>query len=343
MSGSFKRRGVAQACLSVLALLAALTCLSGCGSGYKQYPPGTALSVSANSIWMYPYVNEDLQGPCKYDLRLPTTSATVAGTLVIFERGDTADFYNDASVRAAMDQLHFAIVFAHECDSESTGDFQADSSKGPARVLFAALAGLAASSNHPELNTAGVVLYGYSAAGVLTATLVNQVPDRVRGAIEYIAGDAHVDIAQVLPNAGAVSVPSLILANAEDSNSGTTRIQAYFTAGHTAKAPWAFGVQHATNHCCSLSTRSIVLPWIASVVGASGSQQIGAATFASPSYGRFTCIPNQTQDVFDDLNCEFSSAAVQETVPLKGSYSWLPDETSAAAWRAWVLNPSTNN
>ena len=110
------------------------------------------------------------------------------------------------------------MVFAHECDAQSTGAFQADASRGPGRILFLALSKLAASSGHAELAFTGVILFGYSAAGVLTATMVNEQPDRILGAIEYIPGDVYVNIAQVPTTKQAGQVPTLILANAQDAD-----------------------------------------------------------------------------------------------------------------------------
>ncbi len=329
--------------LCMLLLVVPLVVLTGCGSGYKDFPPGTVLSVSATTVWLYPLVTEDLSGPCMYDLRLPSSSEAVAGTLVVFQRGDTENLYNDATVQSTMDTLHFAMVFAHECDARTTGSFQADASQGPARVLFAALDALASSSGHAELSTGNVVLFGYSAAGVLTATLLNEQPDRILGAVEYIPGDVHVNIATVPVSTGAQQIPALVLANADDEQSGTTRVRAYFSAGYAAGAPWAFGVQHATDHCCSLSTRSVILPWITSVASATQKPMPRrASVFASPVYTTLTCTPDTTLDVFGDTNCAISAASIQ-AVPGKGSDGWLPNAASGAAWLQWVLNPVTNH
>ena len=325
-----------------MAIVAVLSLLMGCGSGFRTFPPGTVLSTSATSVSLYPYANEDLAGPCLYDLRLPVPNTSIAGTLIVFERGDTESFYNDVTIQSAMDSLHFAMVFAHECDAQTTGSFQADASKGPARVLFTALSQLAVTSAHPELSTTGVVLFGYSAAGVLTATMLNQDPQRVLGAIEYIPGDAYIDVAQVPIGAGPGQIPSLILANGEDQKSGTARISTYFERGRAANAPWAFGVQHATDHCCSLSTRALVLPWIAAIAATKNPLPSGVAALPSATYATFTCTPNQTNDIFGNTNCDFSAAAVQLNPPTLGTYGWLPDAASGAAWQTWVLSPGTN-
>lgn len=263
-------------------------------------------------------------------------------TLVVFERGDTRSFYDDFSVQAAADRLHLAMVFAHECDASTTGSFQADATRGPERVLTAALAELAVSSGHAELSTAPLILFGYSAAGVLTATMTQTIPSRILGAIEYMPGDVYVDLDQVGVNAATAQVPTLILDNALDEKSGTTRGINFFLRGLGYNATWAYGVQHATDHCCSLSTRPLVLPWIADLTSGGGSLPLNPASFSSPIYGAFSCLPNTTVDVFGETNCVISTASLQNSRPVSTMYGWLPDKNSGNAWLAWVLNPITN-
>ncbi len=294
---------------------------------------------------MYPTTSEDLQGPCLFEMRLPAPGVAVAGTLVVYQRGDTQQFYDDTTVQAAMTGLNFAMVFAEECDAQTTGSFQADASKGPATVLFAALSQLAVSSGHPELATSNVALFGFSAGGVLSASMLNEAPSRILGAIEYAPGDAHVNLATLPVSAAAAQIPALILANALDEKSGTTRGLTYYTRGRNAGAPWAYGVQHATDHCCSLSTRSVALPWLAAVIGAGSPASplpLKQSAFVTATYGTFTCTPNDTVDVFGQNNCAFSVAALQPVLPVTGTYGWLPDAASGAAWVTWVLNPATN-
>ena len=261
---------------------------------------------------------------------------------MVFERGDTQAFYDDATVRATLNLLSYAIVFAHECDAQTTGDFQAAASKGPARTLFTALSELGITSLHPELATGSVVLFGYSAAGVLTATMLNEEPSRISGAVEYLPGDVHLDIAQVPAGTGALKIPALILANALDQKSGTTRILTYFQNAHTAGAPWAFGVQRATDHCCSLSSRPLVLPWLSSIAAAHAAPPLGAVAAFSPSYSTFICVANRTVDIFGNSNCEIKNAEVQGSAPAAGLYNWFPDVVTAVAWTSWVQSPTTN-
>ncbi len=316
--------------------------LSGCGAGTFLSAPGTVVSTSATTVSVYPTTAEDLDGPCLFDLRLPAGGTSVAGTLVVYERGDTQTLYNDASVQATADTLHLAMLFAHECDARTTGSFQADASKGPSGVLAAALTQLAVSSGHPELNAGQLIFFGYSAAGVLVATMSQIIPTRILGAVEYIPGDEYVNLDQITINPAAATIPTLVLDNALDEKSGTTRGLNYFLRGQLLNAPWAYGVQNATSHCCSLSTRALVLPWIAALARVGGNLPLTPAAFPSSLYAPFTCTAVTTVDVFGQTNCAISKASLQTTVPATSVYGWLPDGASANAWLAWVLNPTTN-
>ena len=316
--------------------------LTGCGAGIFSSPPGTVVSTSSTSVSVYPLTTEDLAGPCRFDLRLPSSSSPVTATLVVYERGDTARFYADASIQALADNLHFALLFAYECDAATTGNFQADAAKGPQRVLFAALSQLATSAGHSELATGNLVLYGYSAAGVLAATMSNLSPSRLLGVIEYIAGDQYVDLDNLIVSASAAQVPALILDNSLDTRSGTSRGLRYFLRGHALSAPWAYGVQNATDHCCSLSTRPIAAPWIAALAAAGSNPSPAVSSFPNATYGTFTCSANTTLDVFGQQNCSIATASLQSSAPAQLLYGWLPDVASGTAWRTWVLNPTTN-
>ena len=321
------RRGWAGlGCLLGVFLLASVT---GCGSGYAD----GGLAIPA-------LPGEDLVGPCRYSLVANGTagqqqlSGVQQGVLVIFERSDTAQLMEDASVQATAAALHYAILWAEECDARSSGDLQADAAKGPARTLRAALATLATSTGHPELATVPLVLFGFSAAGVLSATMETVLPNRLAGVVMYAAGSAYTDLDDVAVTAGSAAIPTLILTNAEDEKSGTSRSYRFFERGQAQGARWGYGVQNNTDHCCSLSTRSILLPWLQAVAARTGS----AGTSVQVS---FTAIPDGTIDAQGEMDSDFSFAGIGPP-GTEFQSAWMPDAISAKAWLAWVTNPETN-
>ncbi len=307
-----------------LGLLAAVCCLGLAGCGADDIRIAAAVA---------PLPGEDVARPCVFEIALAPVAAQ-RGLLVVYQRGDSAAFYEDAEVRATAAELGYAMVWAHECDARSTGDLQPLASEGPARMLPAALVQLAHATGHPELTTAKMILFGFSAGGVLTATMANGYPERLLGTVQYAAGSAYVDLDDVRVTAAGAALPTLILANGEDDAAGTSRSFRYFQRGRARGAVWAYGVQPGVGHCCTLSTRAVVLPWIKAV--AAGSDGAGVRSY-------FVCSPDGVTDDQGETDCSFSAASLVRGAGLpREQNGWLPDSTTAAAWLQWVSVPTAD-
>lgn len=302
---------------------------------------GDPVSVSIPAL-----ATEDLAGPCVFDLSIAQPDAVQKGVLVLYERGDTNLLYDDATLRKTIKALDYSIVWAHQCNAQSTGSFQSDAGAGPGRMLFAALNQFAVRSGHPELATTGVVLYGFSAAGVLTATMANYEPGRLLGIIQYAAGSAYTDLDGVTVSPAAASIPTLVLANALDDDSGTERSLNYFQRGRLIGAPWAYGVQNGTTHCCNLSTRDIILPWVQDIATLDSTPSVGRAGDAplppQEVVANFVCTPDGVKDAQDDIDCRFTAASLSSSASTQEQSGRLPSSLSGAAWLAWVTNAGTN-
>ena len=337
------------------ALAGVLALVTGCG--FKLAGPGETVSVQT-------LATEDLSGPCKYDINMPDQALSVIGdpapntpvpqqvaALVIFERGDSSDLFNDIQVQNMATSLHMVTVFAHQCNSKVTGDIQADGSKGPGRALFAALTQYAIDSKHPEIAKLKVVLSGFSAAGVLSTTLANAYPDRVLAFIPYASGSEYLDLDTVPASAAAARIPALILANAYDPNSGVQRSLRYFQRGAAQGAPWGFGVQNHTGHCCTLSTRDVMIPWVTAFVqpletGATVSipnpkAQQGGGGAVVPNV-RFFCYTDGFYDAYGESNCWMPTASILPSTTGGPQAGWVPTGDAADAWLKWVTSPGTN-
>lgn len=336
MSGSLLR--TAGALARICALVGVLVLTSGCG---MIGGPTATTSVT-------PLPGEELAGPCIYDLQLTAPKVTQTGVLVIFERGDSAALFADTDVQAMTAKLSMAMVYAHQCNSVPGGDIQADGNVGPGRALFTALTQFASMTKHPELANADVVLFGFSAGGVLSITTTNAFPERVLGAIPFAAGDAQLNLANEGVTAGAARVPMLILANADDPASGTQLSYNFFKRGWAVGAPWGFAVQNGTGHCCTDSSKSLLIPWVTAIMqGQTTSSPTGQAVLkaqtvpVSPTV-RFLCSPDGITDGQGSTNCHISSESVLPATSGGPDSAWLPDATTAAAWVNWVSNPATN-
>ena len=333
-------------CSHLILVLSSFFMVAATGCGVHQSAPIATASVA-------PLATEDLVAPCIYELVVAQPELPIKGVLVLFARADTNALYEDPSIRELTASLGYGLVYAHECASKSFGDLQPDASKGPGRALLQGLKQLAEATSHAELEQSPLFLYGFSAAGVLTATMADQLPGRVLGSIEYASGDAYFDLDHLQVSSNAARIPTLVLANAHDTQAGTWRNYHYFLRGREAGAPWAYAVQNATGHCCNLSTRSIIVPWITAIANARAVQESAltpqesisqaAAPASTPGATvQFACTPDGIVDAQGYDDCRFSAASLTATATSGDTSAWLPDRVSADAWLQWVTHASTN-
>lgn len=355
MQGNLSRQ-FASCCFAFL-LMGVVGCLTGCG--FKLAGPGETITVP-------PLATEDVDKGCKFEMNLPdepladlsnastlnqTAPAQVAA-LVVYERGDSSDLYNDVAVQNMATTLHMVTVFAKQCNAKSYSDIQADAAKGPGRALLAALNQYAVDTRHPEISKLKVVLSGFSAAGVLSTTMAQAFPERVLGFIPYASGSSNHDLDTVPVSAATAQIPALILANAYDPASGVQRSLRYFQRGWSQGAPWGFGVQNHTGHCCTLSTRDVMIPWVTALVspletgktittGPAVAKPKALAGGINPNV-RFLCYTDGFYDSYYEYNCWIPSASILPSTDGGPQAGWLPDTDSAQAWLKWVLSPGTN-
>ena len=287
---------------------------------------------------------EDLAGPCTYDLYLAQPGNLVRGVLVIFDRADTNLLYLDPGVRQLAFDLNLALLFPLQCNAASFNNIQPDAAKGPGRALFTSLAQLAAVTHHPELKEAALLLYGFSAAGILSTTLTNLDPERIIGVIGYAAASPNEKLDWIVASTATLQVPFLLLSNAEDLQAGTQHDETFFNRGWAAGAPWGWAVQNKTGHCCNLSTRPIILPWIKAVVAqrlsnGGGLRPILQTRTSAGRFASFTCTRDGKYDNTGNENCRFAGVTLRAPGMSRATAStWLPDEATAEQWLKWTTN-----
>lgn len=320
--------------------VAIITATIGSVSAQARVQITAASAVPASfSVSVEPQAGEDLASACSYDLLIANSAQPVAGVWVIFERADSLGLWQDADMRALATDLHVALLYAHQCNAASYADIQSDGRRGPARALVSALNQLGTLSGHTELATANLALYGFSAAGVLSLTTAGAIPARVLTVVTYDAGSAPLELRQLTPSADLETVPVMMLANGNDNMAGTYMTQQYFAAGRAAAAPWAFAVQPGLTHCCTLTSKSILLAWMRSVLPMRASMLAEPLTVAAQagSSGHFQCALDGIIDANGYGDCAFTGISVSAATPgTDPSAAWIPDAAFGAAWSAWV-------
>lgn len=322
---------------------------TGCGTNVIPYLPETTVANLPS---------EDLAGPCTYAIRvaqgpatpgLPPTQIPQTAVLVVFERSDSLKLFDDEAVIAEAQKLHMAMLYAYQCDAASFNDLQPLATAGPGRALFQALNQFSQSLGHPELATANVFLTGFSAAGYLSVSTASAYPNRVLGTIPYAPASSFYDVGSFAVSPALAKIPSLILVSATDIAAGDQRPLFLFEEGRAQGAPWAFGSQHALNHCCVDSIESVLVPWVDSIftqdttVASNGLVSLQPLQGAALPKVAFQITPDGSFDPFGwqdfTLGDPVISSVYSATSPYQG---WLPDQTTAQAWLTWVTNPNGN-
>ncbi len=325
--------------LYLSALTFATLLATGCGLETVPYLP---------TVKVAPLATDDLRGPCTYELKVSAPTDVETSVLVIFQRGDSGNLFADPDVQAMAASLHMAMVYALECDAASYPDLQIDASKGPGRALFVALDQLGTLTGHTELANANVLLFGFSAAGYLSMTMANDYSSRVLGGILLAPASSHADIDDLAVTPAAAAIPMLILANAWDQNAGTQRPFDLFIHGQVLGGRWGFGVQNGTGHCCTDSTKTLLIPWVTAVMEglttplATGQAALAPSSGPAPPTVQFTCTYDGHFDDVGNADCNIIDASVLPATAGGVVTGWMPDSVVANAWLDWVTSAGTN-
>jgi hypothetical protein len=215
-----------------------------------------------------PKQGETLAGPCAYQITLPQSNRPVRGVLVIFDRGEQVrDLVSDAAVVRFAAQSDLGFLLAQHCPAKRIKDIDVVPANGIGRALITALDQFGSVSNHPELSRSAMIYFGMSGTGSLAARMVDFIPERTIGSVEYVPDQEDpVGIDTVTISDKALAVPQFIIANGGDKDVGTARPYAYFEQYRKRGAPLTFLIQNRTPHCCVANIVPVMLAWLADVV-----------------------------------------------------------------------------
>jgi hypothetical protein len=148
-------------------------------------------------------------------------------------------------------------------------------------------------------------------------------PERTIGFVRYHAHlrGQHIDLTKIK------RIPALLIAGERDSVAGIDDTETLWQAGRTLAAPWTFLVQPGEVHISEAgfeTANALMLPWMVAVI-----RQRVSNTGLRPVLGRSWAADNAT-------------GVVEATDSFRGNdvgRSWLPDDTSAAAWKTLAASP----
>jgi hypothetical protein len=125
----------------------------------------------------------------------------------------------------------------------------ADVSKGTGQALLGALTAFASRSNHAELATVPLLLWGMSAGGEFNYEFVAWKPERV---VAFIVNKGNIYYTALAPPA-ARNVPGLLLTGEKDLEFRTNTIVGLFAVNRRAGALWALAEEPGLGHAVGRS------------------------------------------------------------------------------------------
>jgi poly(3-hydroxybutyrate) depolymerase len=184
-----------------------------------------------------------------FRLWLPKIAGPVRAIVLLMpgSNGDARPQVEDPVWREFATRHRLALVGGQITDKPHEQSFleeYADVSRGSGQALLDALAMLAAQSQHPELATAPLLLWGMSAGGEFNYEFVAWKPERVaafvvnKGGIYYTA----------LTSREARNVPGILFIGGKDLESRIHTITGLFALNRRAGALWALAEEPSAAH-----------------------------------------------------------------------------------------------
>jgi hypothetical protein len=249
--------------------------LTDCATAFLFYLIVSASAANAEphplqfKTTVEPLPNENLTGPCSFELSIPDSTKPVRAVWLTYDRGyDISRYYSDAAVIAFAQKHAIALMLAHQCPAKlpptgEHGEMDMDLSRGVARSIFAALADFARQSHHAEVSGAKLIVMGFSGIGAMSGHFIQYAPDRVLAAI--LANPGQTDpygMKDLNLSPTALVVPQFIIVGGIDDRGGTQRPYDYFSRHRSRGAPWVFLLQNGIPHCCIIDAKALILEWL---------------------------------------------------------------------------------
>ncbi len=192
---------------------------------------------------------------------------------------------------------------------------------GVSDAFLSLLDRFAEESGHQEVRSAPLLFWGHSAAGGFGATFAALHPART---IAFVRYHSHLR-GLALDMKVVTQMPALVFAGRNDETAGVEDIQGLWKSGRSMGAPWTFSLRSDAPHSsveAFKKANDLTIPWIAAVFR----QRLAprGPGLRPVSDGSAWMGDHQTLEI--SLHGSLSGS--------KTNASWLPDETSARAWRA---------
>ncbi|MDR1742284.1 MAG: esterase family protein [Dysgonamonadaceae bacterium] len=310
--------------------------LTSCYGGVHYEDVGANVAVEAEAVPKRTYsdtiVRITLRGAdcpfadhADYGIYIPTKTATLRGVLVL-QHGCGMEQFGitrpyDLQYQTFARKWQLAVV-----ETALYGNCGAwrDPDSGSANALFKALNDTGKATDHPELNTLPLLLFGHSAGGYWTLAMLKSYPERIMAAVCYSAAwDPQWDYP-----AATADIPVLLRHAA--ANDGDASSLCWATASHsflklrTMDAPAIIACNAEQNHNFSY-LRYMALPFYEAVMKQRMPEHNDSA---------MRNIDRSQTWLSDTLTLELCRE--QTFTGDKSALCVLPDEATAKNWKEFV-------
>jgi poly(3-hydroxybutyrate) depolymerase len=268
---------------------------------------------------MPPGVNYD---KAQFRLWVPPGVARVRAVLVLVpgSNGDGRPMAEDTVWQAFAAKNRLAIVACRFTDKPHDQNFieeYVDVSRGSGQALFDILGRFAGRSNHAEIASAPLLMWGMSAGGQFDYELTAWRPERIAAFVANKGGIYYTALA----SRAARAVPGILFIGGKDLEQRVETITGLFAVNRRGGALWALAEEPGVGHVVGKS-RDVSMAFFEDVLSARV-DDAGALRPMAESSG-----------VMGDMKTKDFGP-----IPAKApNYptSWLPTERVARAWRAML-------
>lgn len=185
-------------------------------------------------------------------------------------------------------------------------------------IIFAALGTAAEESDHPEITSAPVLMFGLSAGGPEAAGLVSRHPERSIGLLERVP----VSVSS-LTTTETLAVPAFVMLAELDAVVNNAAVRATFTENRSRGGRWALAVEPQVDHSTASSKgNDAAINWIGNALDL-----------------RLPATPGQPLIELDQPSGWLGNQATLDVAPWadylgdRTAASWLLSASQAAAWK----------
>lgn len=258
----------------------------------------------------------------EFRLWLPDGAATVRALVVLVpgSNGDGRGQVDDPVWQTFAAKHRLGLVGVRLTDKQHDQMFiehYVNVSQGSGPAFLDALGALANASNHPEVATAPLLLWGMSAGGEFNYEFAAWKPERV---IAFVVNKGNVYYTALAPDA-ARRVPGILFTGEKDLAFRVDAIAGLFAINRRAGALWAYAQEPGVGHEVAHS-REFALVFYEEMLAA----RLSGSGSLKPL--------DEKAGLFGDAKAQAVQPIGETKPPSAYPVSWLPNQRVARAWQA---------